>query len=193
MNETSYTVEDLWKISHQPANKNKRFELLEGKLIEMPLNSWQQSSIIGKLALLIGNFVYSRKLGSLTAANTGYILKRGDKDFVVTPAIGFVDASRVPIQLLDDSYVPFAPDFAVYFSPVKTTTIEEHEKWKYYILYGTKLLWMLIPRYKRVMVCDLFHNKPGAIQTSYREINDTLDGGDVLPGFGVKVKDIFGK
>ena len=58
-----------------------------------------------------------------------------------------------------------------------------------YLSAGTRLIWALSPESKKVDVYRLADN--GALHVQTLDVGDTLDGGDVLPGFSVTVQELF--
>ena len=44
-----YDIDDIWVIVHQPDNDDKRFELLDGKLVEYPLCGGMHGFIASEL------------------------------------------------------------------------------------------------------------------------------------------------
>jgi Uma2 family endonuclease len=99
----------------------------------------------------------------------------------------FEQDARVPDNLdeLPDGYVPFAPDLAVEVVSSNDEPKEVNEKVAQYLKYGTRLVWVMYTDKQEVKV-HVPHQKPRTLKVS-----DTLDGGDVLPGFKIAVKDIF--
>src|SRR5438105_5002987 len=108
--ERLYTADDLWQLSNLPENEDKRLELIEGVLYEMPPTGWLHGDVAGEFGAYIRNFVKRHKLGRVTAAETGFILfKNPDpqgKDTVLAPDVGFISAARVPAEL-PEQFVPF--------------------------------------------------------------------------------------
>ncbi|MEO8394955.1 MAG: Uma2 family endonuclease, partial [Chloroflexota bacterium] len=124
-------------------------------------------------------------LGYTTAAETGYILFKNPtgKDTVVAPDVGFISKQRLP-QGLPKGYIPVAPDLAVEVVSPGDRADEIDQKVVLYLRYGTRLIWMVYPKTKTVIA----HTANG-IQRF--DINDTLEGGDVLPGFKMAIREIF--
>jgi Uma2 family endonuclease len=184
--ERLYTVEDLWKLSHDPENDLRRFELSEGMLIEMS----PAGSVHGKYALKfgrrMGNFVEEHKLGETTAAETGYVLHTDPKgkDTVRAPDVGFIAGARVPKGGLPDGYFPGPPDLAVEIISPNDEADEIQFKVTQYLKYGTRMVVLVYPKSQTVVV-----HTPTSSFT--RMIDDEFDGGDVLPGFKLAVRDIF--
>lgn len=184
--ERYYTADDLWEISHDPANEGWRFELSEGILIEMSPAGAKHGKSALKLGRRIGNFVEDHKLGETTAAETGYILFKNPngKDIVRAPDVGFVAAARIPESGMPDGYFPGAPDLAVEVISPNDEADEIQLKVTQYLKYGTRMVVLAYPKSQTVVV-----HTPTSTHTL--DINDTLDGGAVLPGFTLPVRDIF--
>jgi Uma2 family endonuclease len=184
--EKLYSAEELWELSHAPENDGLRLELSEGVLIEMSPAGGKHGTLTMKLGRLIGDHVESNHLGETTAAETGYILfKNPDgKDTVRAPDVGFIAAARIPETGLPDGYVPFAPDLAVEVVSPNDDAETLEKKIGEYLKYGTKMVWVFYPNLKRAVV----HTPSGSYPVG---IDDTLDGGDVLPGFKLPMRDFF--
>jgi Uma2 family endonuclease len=183
--EKFYSAEELWELSHDPENDAKRFELSEGVLIEMSPASLKHGTLALKLGRIVGDFVDENDLGITTAAETGFILFKNPngKDTVRAPDVGFVAKVRVPDELTD-GYAPFAPDIAIEVVSPNDDAVDLEQKISEYLKYGTQMVWVFYPKLKRVVV----HTPKGSYPI---DEDGTLDGGDVLPGFKLRLKDIF--
>ncbi|MBZ0290616.1 MAG: Uma2 family endonuclease, partial [Anaerolineae bacterium] len=135
----------------------------------------------------IGNFVEEHDLGYTTTAEAGYVLFQNPdpegNDTVFAPDVGFIAAERLP-DGLPDGYVPFAPDLAVEVVSPNDKAADVQQKIATYLKYGTRLIWVFYPKTQSVVV----HTRDGA--KTYT-IDDTLDGGEVLPGFRLPLRDVF--
>jgi Uma2 family endonuclease len=170
----------------RPENADKHWELFEGVIYEMAGGTGgEHGEITGIVSGFIWNYTFPRKLGRMTAAETCYVLfKNPDgKDTVHCPDIGFVTIERAP-KPFTSGYVPFAPDFAVEVMSPGNDAMVMHNKVLDYLRYGTRLVWLIYPDSQTVVV----HTKAGS--KTYT-LDDTLDGGEVLPGFSLPVRDIF--
>lgn len=183
--EKLYTAKDLWVLSHLPENEGKHLELSEGMLIEMSPAGGKHGGIAMRIAAAVFSFVNNHQLGHVTAAETGYILFNNPdgKDTVRAPDVGFITRANLP-KGLPDGYVPAVPDLAVEVVSPGDDADEVQLKVSEYLKHGTKLVWVAYPKSKTVMT----HTKTEVRTLS---IDDTLDGGDVLTGFMLPVKDIF--
>jgi len=183
--EKLYRVADLWEISHRPENDAKHIELVEGVIIMAAAVGGKHGGIALKLGRVVGDFVDEHHLGYTTAAETGFILEENPdgRDTVRAPDVGFIRAERLP-EGLPDQYVPLAPDLAVEVVSPYDTASDIHEKVADYLRHGTPLVWVAYPKSRTIAV----HTSGGSVTLG---LDDTLGGGVVLPGFSVKIREIF--
>ncbi len=78
-----------------------------------------------------------------------------------------------------------APDFAVAVLSPDETTSETNAKLDDYLAAGTALLWVIDAEKRRVAVYAA--NAP----TRWFRSGDTLDRGDVIPGFTIALDELF--
>lgn len=175
------TADDLWELSHRLGDQ-KRLELVRGEILEMVPPGGEHGEVTFEIGRRIGNLVKERKLGRVTAAETGYILF-SDPYTVRAPDVGFVSSARTS-ERLPKGYIPFAPDLAVEVISPGDTAGEVHEKVLEFLRAGTCLVWVLYPESRTVVV----HTSDSAHTLTEQ---DTLDGGDMLPGFSVSVRELF--
>jgi Uma2 family endonuclease len=172
-----YTLAEFHAYSELPENKNRLFELVNGEIVEK-VASFVPSRIAMRIGRFIGNAADS--VGYVTGADGSYILSE-EHEFM--PDVGYISKSRLPEQ--PERQVEGAPDLAV---EVKSPTDSKRElrmKAEIYLRFGTKIVWLIFPEDKRVEVYV-----PGEDVREFG-LDDSLDGGDVLPGFTLSVQDIF--
>ncbi|MCS7308678.1 MAG: Uma2 family endonuclease, partial [Armatimonadetes bacterium] len=68
----TYTIDDLWKLSHQL--KDKRLELVRGELRELAPANDEHGYLAVNLATIVTQFVKQHGLGYTFAAETGFVL-----------------------------------------------------------------------------------------------------------------------
>jgi Uma2 family endonuclease len=175
------TADDLWELSHQVGDQ-KRLELVRGEILEMVPAGGEHGEVAGDIFSFIHTHVKKHQLGRVTAAETGYILF-SDPSTVRAPDVGFVSSAHAS-ERLPKGYVPFAPDLAVEVVSPGDTAGEVHEKVLEFLRAGTRLVWVLYPESRTIVV----HTPEGA-HTLTEE--DALDGGDVLPGFSVLTGEVL--
>ena len=175
---TSYTVEEFEQIAALPENADRRLEYIGGEIIEMVSNNY--SSLVAALLLTkVFTFVLENNLGYVTGADGGYQV--GEDRYI--PDMAFVSKMRQP-EPSHDAYNPNPPDLAVeVLSPTDDLNVMRF-KVAGYLAAGTTV-WVVDADKKQVEVYA-----PGQ-PPARKGADETLDGGNLLPGFTLAVKDIF--
>lgn len=179
-----YTFEEYLKYCDLPENADRRFELIEGVIQEVPPSSPKNTVLAVWIAYLLVRYAAPENLGYVSGADGGY--KVGSNTTLV-PDVGFVTRTRVPD--LSGSIFTVAPDLAVEVISPSETERKILTKAQNYLRLGTKLVWAVYPEEKVVDVYRPADNEGVNVQTV--DIHGTLDGGDVLPGFTLAVSEIF--
>lgn len=139
-------------------------------------------SIANRIAYLLTQHVYERELGDVFAAETGFRLAA---DTMRAPDVSFVAKSRISPTGLPAGFWPGAPDLAVEVLSPDDRAEDVDEKIDDYLDAGCQLVWIVNPKRKTITV-----HRPNQNPVILRA-PDTLDGGDVVPGFTCRVGDIF--
>jgi Uma2 family endonuclease len=160
-------------------------ELVEGELVRMSPASGDHARIGSDLHGFLWMHVRAHRLGRLFTSESGFILGR-DPDSVLAPDIAFVAAERLVANQQLPGFVPFAPDLAIEIESPSNTRAEFRRKFELYFRAGTRLIWLVRPIRRTVTVFT-----PDAAEVVLREA-DTLDGGDVIPGFRLPLAELFG-
>lgn len=178
------TSDELWDMKSE-SDHDKFTELHQG-VIKTVGGSGGEATIIAALILsLIQIFVRANKLGYVTGADGTYrVAVNPDTDLI--PDVGYVQKNRMP-KPIPKKYLFFSPDLAVEVISPNDKAPEIRKKVSDYLFYGTRLVWIVYPALKRVDVFDA--TNPG--QANLVDESGVLDGGSVLPGFTLAVKDIF--
>lgn len=174
------TADDLLRLY----GKGARGELIRGVLHETMPTGYEHGKIVMNLGILLGNFVKPRKLGSLTASDSGVWLER-DPDTVREPDIAYFSAERMPPGVRVTGYAEVAPDLVVEVVSPNNTLVEVNDKALMWLSYGVSLVWVVHPDTRTV---DIYRS--GRAATTLAE-DDSIDGLDVLPGFTCSVSEIF--
>jgi Uma2 family endonuclease len=167
---------------HDHADKN--CELIDGTLVEKAMGVRE-----ALLALALGEilrwFVRPRNLGIVLGPDGAVRLWAGR---VRMPDVAFYSWDRLPGRRIPDEPIPdLAPDVAIEVESVSNTAAELERKRSDYFRAGVRLVWQIDPRARTVAV----YTSP-ADPTVLREA-DTLDGGAVLPGFALRLTELFGE
>jgi Uma2 family endonuclease len=146
---------------------------------------YNHGTITLRLAARLFNYVDIRKLGDVTAAETGFVIQR-NPDTVRAPDVAFVSKDRVPVEGGTTRFFPGVPDLAVETMSPYDTVSEIDEKAHEWLNAGTRLVWVVNPREKTATVY-----RPN-ITATILTVSESLNGGDVIPGFEMPIADLFG-
>lgn len=174
------TAEEFREIASLPESEDKRLELDNGEIIEVAESRLLNSITGARLAAFLSLFVLSNSLGYVTGANASFELT---PDTVRQPDVGFIAKDRLP-EIPKRFEIP--PDLAVEVVSPREDILRKATE---YLRAGTKLVWAVYAEDQRVYVLHL--DAEGKLIGQLLEIEDTLNGGDVLPGFTLPVRDIF--
>jgi Uma2 family endonuclease len=179
------SAEGFLEIVGSPEYADRIVELVEGEIVEMSKTSGLHGQITMLLGARIFNYVAEKGLGIVTAAATGFILERNadGRDTVRALDIAFLSSGSVP-AVLPDQLLDVAPDLAVEVISPSNKVADMQRKIRQLLAAGTTLVWIVRPETRTVEV----HTRTGAITL---EDDDTLSGGDIMPGFEVPVREIF--
>ena len=144
--EELHTVADL---ERRCAN-GERFELVLGRLREMPPAGGEHGSITKRLDTILTVFVYERDLGECFTAETGFLVTR-NPDTVLAPDWAFVRTERLPTPI-PKSFVNLAPDIVLETRSPSETTREVEEKTTLWLEVGVEVVLNLDPGRSILMV-----------------------------------------
>jgi len=159
-------------------------ELIRGEVTTIPLPGGRHGEIALEIGRLIGNHVKARRLGKAYAAETGFLIERGP-DTVRGPDVSFVRKERLVEITNPDKHVPFAPDLAVEVVSPGDRPAEVAEKVETWLATGARMVWVAEPRNRTVTI------HVAGLENRTLTAEETLEGGEILPGFTCKVSDFF--
>jgi Uma2 family endonuclease len=174
-----WTDEEIMAL---PQN-GKRYELRHGQLITMSPAGAQHGEVSIRLLFALTRFVERKKLGITYDSSTGYRL---DSDNCVAPDVSFVHKDRLKrLRRVPERFLQGAPDLAVEVLSPSDSLRQTEEKIGNYFRCGTRLVWLVDPRQKRVRV----YREAGQYSELFE--NNLLTGQDVLPGFRYALRRLF--
>lgn len=178
---TRVTVEEYERLISLPENAERRFELIDGEMIEkMPTQL--HALIVHLLNGFLFVFVREHPIGWVLP-EARYALP-DDPDNTVIPDLSFVVSEGK--TLIEEGAAPYMPDLAIEVQSPGQSDKFMADKARYYLTHGSKMVWLVYPKKQIVEVLTADDRRlltPG----------DTLSGGDLLPGFTLPVVDIFPK
>ncbi len=160
-------------------NDLEGYEYVKGELVPMAAAVIVHGKIGMNIILPLGSYVRENKLGELFSNETTFQL--GDR--VVKPDVAFVMSER----LTEDQFkgFPVAPDLAIEIVSPSDKQYNVTEKALAYLKAGTRLVWVIEPIAKTVMV---YRSETDITLLNYE---DTLTGEDVVEGFSCAVAELF--
>ncbi|MGC1276294.1 MAG: Uma2 family endonuclease [Planctomycetaceae bacterium] len=174
-----YTADDLLTMSD-----GDRYELVRGGLVEKEMSE-ESNLIAGWIAYLLNAFILPKRSGFVIPEQT-YRCFPDDPNKVRRPDISFLRAERRPAGPLRHGHTPDAPDLAVEVVSPNDVAYDLEEKLADYRSAGVPLIWVVFPNRRTVHVYAGGSEVPSVLHES-----DPLTGGEILPGFSVKVADLF--
>jgi Uma2 family endonuclease len=157
-------------------------ELVDGVLVEKVM-SYPESILAGLILSLLRAFVVPRNLGLVSGADGMMRLFPG---LVRIPDVAFASWDRIPGRRVPTEPIAgFAPDLAVEVLSKSNTPGEMARKCREYFAAGVRLVWLIDPATRTATVFTALD------QATHLSANDTLEGGDVLPGFALSLQDCF--
>lgn len=173
------TKDDVTEIQER---EGKSCELMEGVLLEKAVG-FNESNLGLVVAEYLNLFIRRRNLGIVTGSDGTMELL---PNIVRIPDVAFISWDRLPGRRRPTQPVPaVVPDLAVEVLSRSNTPGEMSVKREQYFQAGVRLVWEIDPVSRTVVV----YTKPDKGRTLTEA--DTLDGGDVLPGFTLPVRDVF--
>ena len=155
------------------------YEYVKGELIPMAAPSAEHGLIGANVSWYLSRYVRENQLGAVVGSETGFQV--GER--VLKPDVAFVSTPRLPADLI--KAFPVSPDLAVEVISPSETFRKAVEKAFAYLEAGTRLVWVIEPGSKTVIV----YRSETDITLLTRE--DTLTGEDVVEGFACQVAELF--
>ncbi|HZT61127.1 MAG TPA: Uma2 family endonuclease [Pyrinomonadaceae bacterium] len=179
------TADELEEMPHRDEHGNDcRLELIRGELITMSPTKPLHGIVCARLTTRLGNFVEEHNLGETFGAETGFIVER-EPDSVLGADVAFVSRERLDAVENFDKFFSFAPDLAVEVLSPGNTKSEIDLKIAMYFAAGSRAIWVFNPKRRAASV----YSSPSAFRVLTEQ--DTLDGGEVLPGFRLELSKLF--
>lgn len=164
------------------AREDKLCELIDGVLVEKPMG-FEESVIATALLTFLSDYIRRHDLGKVVGADAAM---KFVPNLVRIPDVAFISWDRYPKGKRKRLSIPaLAPDIAVEVLSKSNSKAEMKRKLREYFEAGVRLVWYVDPKARTVTVY--------ASPTQLVVLNEdqALDGGDVLPGFSLQIRDWF--
>ncbi|MBL8155480.1 MAG: Uma2 family endonuclease [Anaerolineae bacterium] len=174
------TVEEFEVFLALPENHDRLFELIDGEIVEKT----GRTEEVGVIAAWVVTYLtlYAREDQRGYAAVAALHRPGGDLFNARQPDVSFVRDVTRPIE--KHGAAAYLPDLCVEIQSPDDTDKQMADKAAFYLANGSKMVWLVYPSKRLVEVLT-------ATDRQLLGLEDTLSGGEVLPGFSVAVKQIF--
>jgi Uma2 family endonuclease len=174
------SAEEYWALP----DDGRRTELVRGKVLTIPSPGFQHGELCLRIGFVIMQFLAAKPFGRIVSNDAGVITER-DPDTVRGPALSFYSFDRLPSHQSPQGYPDVAPDLSL---EVKSPS----DRWNKLVSKAAELLdagvtvvCIVDPESQKVQI----HRADEAVRTLARD--EFLEFADVLPGFSVRVGDLF--
>ena len=169
---------------YEQMDSDLRLDLIEGELWPMPpMPGAEHGGVTYDFAFEVGLFVRQNNLGRCFAAETRFAIEF-DPATAIGPDLAFVRADRLP-DPLPAGFLRLAPDLVLEVRSPSDRAPEVLAKVRRWLAAGVRLVWELNTR-TRILTVYQTGAEPQTLG-----INDTLTGGDLLPGFSFALRRLF--
>jgi Uma2 family endonuclease len=162
----------------------ERYEVIDGTRVERAPMGAFETVLASWLCFLMNNFAAGKKLG-LAVSEVLFVLNAA-RDLKRRPDVAFVSYARWPSAVVERAAAwNVVPDLAVEMVSPTNLAEEIDNKITDYFQSGSRLVWVFYPDSGRVYA----YRSP--TQVSILARTDTLDGGEVLPGFQLPIAQLY--
>jgi Uma2 family endonuclease len=176
------TEDDL--IAALEAPQKRICELIDGVLVEKAVST-REALLAGIIIQLMWNFVEPRHLGIVIPGDGPLRLWLGR---IRIPDVSFISWDRIPGgEFPDEPIAGLVPDLAIEVLSKGNTPKEMERKLRDYFQAGVRLVWFVEPKTQTARV----YTSPTKVKRIAKD--QVLNGEDVLPGFVLSLKALFGR
>ena len=139
-----------------------------------------------RIAMLLGKHVEEHDLGIVLAAETGFRVAE-NPDTVIAPDVAYVDKKRYAAIIDETKYIPFAPNLAVEVISPSDTFTQVETKAFLWLSAGTQLVLLVDCEAETIHAYRSRHDIHVVDRT------ESLDCQDAVPGWQLRVEEVFAK
>jgi Uma2 family endonuclease len=172
------TLEEFERFAVLPENSQRRLEFVDGEVVELVSNEIS-AHITSLLTILVGGYIVQHQLGYTTSSESGFRI--GNNDYM--PDFAFISKARRE-KPIGETWITVAPDLVIEVKSPTDSLVSLISKATDYLAAGVRMVWIVLPDKRRVDV----YTQEDNLQYG---VDGMITGGDVLPGFTLKVAEIF--
>ncbi|MBA3871919.1 MAG: Uma2 family endonuclease [Anaerolineae bacterium] len=175
-----YTVDEFETFLKLPENDDRLFELIDGEIVEK-MTTAEHGVIAALLATFINMFLFTHPIGWVAVESRHRPTYAKGKGNDRLPDVSF-SSKEHPITKRGAAL--YIPELCIEIQSPDDNAKHLADKATFYLANGAKMVWLVYPSKQLVETLTLDNRELLGIE-------DTIDGGDVLPGFKLAVKQIF--
>ena len=180
-------IDSFWEFVCLPENADKRFELIQGEIVEMPQPGEDHGFLAGAFYHFFRMFDPESKIG-VPSVGAGFF-SIDDETTMLAPDAAFRLVSQAGEGRFR-KWAPVMPAIAIEVVSPSNTMAQLRRKAAILLSLGTQLVWIVIPDRQGVEVWRL--DSEGQTTSEFVDIDGSLSGESVLPGFTLPLREIFG-
>lgn len=180
-----FTANDLTRLP----DDGWQYELVDGRLVRSPPPGAEHGGICLNLGMEILRFVKDHSLGAALSNDTGFLLSQpGDADTVLAPDLSFISRKTMAPSAVyaERGYLHIAPDLVVEVASPSQHRPELSAKAIQWLNAGVQKVWIVWPEQRQVDVWEPDSDDPSTLEST-----DSLEGGTVLPGFRLRLSQLW--
>lgn len=175
------TTDEFERLIYDAEKTDRRLELFNGEIIEkMP--TLLHMAIVGLIQGFLFMFLREHPI-AWSGPEARFQLPTDKRNSLIPDLCVVLKDGRI---LLDRGAAPYMPDIAIEVQSPDQSDKLMKDKGEYYLANGSTIVWLVYPKQRIVEVLT-------PTDRHLLTVNDTLTGGDVLPGFSVLISEIFPK
>jgi Uma2 family endonuclease len=178
-----FTAADLAEMPSDLPSGPVRFELDNGVLVTMSPPGYDHGRLEAAIAAAL--WQQGEKLGFGNALGEVGIVLRRNPDRIVGADAAFISSTRLPAAKSPEGYLETIPDLVIEVVSKNDTPAYLKRKTRDYLRAGVSIVWLV----SRADLCIIEHRATDAPITF--DINATLQLPGVIPGFQLRVADLF--
>jgi Uma2 family endonuclease len=186
---TESTLDVCKEVDQLPMETDEAlYELVDGKRVEMPAMSILATMVASELVTELNAFAKPKRLGKAFGELLIRLPLAEDQSRDRRPDVSFFIYSHLPdefIQDLSDNAWEMIPDLAIEVTSPTDRAESQREKVLEFFKAGVRCVWVVYPVLQTIDVYESL--------TSVRVYgpDDTLVGDPILPGFQLRMTDLF--
>ncbi|MCA0458341.1 MAG: Uma2 family endonuclease [Chloroflexi bacterium] len=173
-----YNDDDFEAFLKLPENREHLFELIEGEIVEKMVTV-EHGIIAALFATFINLYLFNNPIGWVAVESRHRPAK--DKRNDRLPDVSF-SLNEHPITTRGAA--PYIPELCIEIQSPDDSAKQLADKATFYLANGAKMVWLVYPSKQLVETLTLDDRELLGVE-------DTIDGGDLLPGFKLPVKQVF--